>query len=56
MKKNWTLFNWAAKHLKLGPVKSGRVYVKKCLRNKILLRLMDLSGVKPNDTFSNTKH
>jgi hypothetical protein len=47
-KKNWRLFNWALKHLKVDS-KSNDVVYKKCLRNNILLRLMDLSGVTPVD-------
>lgn len=47
-RKNWRLFVWAFKHLKLDHENSKAVY-KECLRNSILLRLMDLSGVTPND-------
>lgn len=47
-KKNWALFNWALKHLKIDNKSNEEVY-KKCLRNYILLRLMDLSGVTPAD-------
>jgi hypothetical protein len=42
--KNWTLFRWAAAHLK---VKDGDF--QKCIRNYILILLMNLSGVKPKD-------
>ena len=48
MNKNWGLFKWALMHLKIDQSNSNRVY-KKCLRNDILLRLMDLSGVTPAD-------
>jgi hypothetical protein len=43
-KKNWRLFFWAFERLK---IENGEY--KKCLRNDILLELMDLSGVKPED-------
>lgn len=49
MNKNWGLFKWALMHLKIDRSNSNNVY-KKCLRNDILLRLMDLSGVTPADT------
>ena len=42
--KNRTLFRWAAAHLK---VKDGDF--QKCIRNYILILLMNLSGVKPKD-------
>lgn len=42
--KFWTLFRWAASHLK---VKDGDF--QKCIRNTILISLMNLSGVKPKD-------
>ena len=38
--KNWSLFLWALNHWTVN---------KKCLRNKILLGLMNLSGVTPTD-------
>ena len=47
-KKNWALFYWALKHLNKNTKDNDTVY-KKCLRNDILLRLMDLSGVTPAD-------
>ena len=49
-KKNWALFQWAIMHLKIDAKNDDRVY-KKCLRNRILLWLMDLSGVTPADTY-----
>ena len=47
--KNWTLFDWALRHLKIESNKNSKHIYKKCLRNYILLKLMDLSGVKPED-------
>lgn len=46
--KNWLLFRWALERLKVDR-KNDNVVYKKCLRNDILLKLMDLSGVTPND-------
>ena len=45
--KNWTLFNWAITRVKFD--ESGNV--TKSIGNDILLRLMDLSGVKPADVY-----
>lgn len=42
--KNWKLFKWAVSHLKL---KDGDYQY--CLRNNILIFIMNLSGVKPSD-------
>lgn len=42
--KNWALFRWAVKHLK---IKNGDY--QHCLRNIILIFFMKLSGVKPSD-------
>lgn len=44
--KNWTLFMWALRRWKM----KDRKYVK-CLRNDILLKLMNLSGVTPRDVY-----
>lgn len=44
--KNWTLFNWAVTRLKIENDDFAKNF-----RNKCLLRLMDLSGVKPVDVF-----
>lgn len=46
--KNWGLFLWAFKHLDLD-LKNDKNTWKKCIKNDILLRLMDLSGVTPSD-------
>jgi hypothetical protein len=46
--KNWHLFKWAIMRLELDHKNNKAVY-KKCLKNDILLRLMDLSGVTPDD-------
>ena len=46
--KNWSLFVWALKRLKIDH-KNNDVIYKKGLRNDILLKLMDLSGVTPGD-------
>jgi hypothetical protein len=48
MNKNWRLFYWALKHLKIDHKNNNTIY-KNCLRNDILLWLMDLSGVTPDD-------
>ena len=45
--KNWSLFVWAVKHLKI----ENNDY-KKCWQNNILLWLMDLSGVKAEDVLA----
>ena len=42
--KNWGLFLWAIKRLKV----ENDGY-KKCWQNSILLWLMNLSGVRPSD-------
>lgn len=47
--KNWSLFEWALRHLKIDSNKNSKYFYKKCFRNDILLKLMDLSGVKPWD-------
>lgn len=44
--KNWKLFVWAAKHLKIVDNKYPN-----CLRNDVMLGLMNLSGVTPDDAF-----
>lgn len=49
--KNWSLFIWAMKRLKIDRKNNESVY-KKCLRNYILLGLMNLSGVTPDDAFN----
>lgn len=46
--KNWALFCWALKRLKIDTGNNDNVY-KKCLRNNILLSLMDLSGITRAD-------
>ena len=46
--KNWSLFLWALKRLEIDH-KNNEVIYKKGLRNGILLKLMDLSGVTPKD-------
>lgn len=46
--KNWKLFMWAVKHLKIDP-ETNTIVRKNCIRNDILLYLMDLSGVTPKD-------
>lgn len=48
-KKNWKLFRWAIMHLKIDGSDNPNVIYKKCLRNDILLKIMDLSGVTPED-------
>lgn len=48
MKKNWKLFRWAFKRLKIDISDSDRVF-RKCFKNYILWWLMDLSGVTPQD-------
>lgn len=47
MKKNWRLFLWAIKHLDIDENGCG-----KGLKNRFLLRLMDLSGVTYMDAFN----
>ena len=47
--KNWSLFIWALRRLELDYNHNNDVVCKRNLKNKILLRLMDLSGVTPND-------
>lgn len=46
--KNWSLFMWALKRLELDHKNNDAIY-KRCLKNNIMLMLMDLSGVTPND-------
>lgn len=53
--KNWKVFTWALKRLKIDyDSDSDRIY-KNCLRNHILWGVMDLSGVKPEDLSFNYK-
>ena len=49
--KNWALFTWAMRHLEIDHESNDVVY-KKCIKNDILLKLMDLSGVKPEDVLN----
>ena len=49
--KNWSLFTWAVKRLK---IENGK-YVK-CFRNDILLKVLDLSGVTPKDVDCSIKN
>lgn len=44
--KNWKLFVWALKHCKVVDNK-----YPDCLRNSIMIALMNLSGVTPKDAF-----
>lgn len=46
--KNWSLFKWAFTRLELDRKNNNTVY-KRCFKNGILLKLMDLSGVTPDD-------
>ena len=46
--KNWALFLWAIKRLKIDSKNDNNIY-KKCIKNYILLWRMDLSGVTPAD-------
>lgn len=48
-RKNWSLFLWAFSRMDMVD-KNGDTVCKRNLKNKILLGLMNLSGVTPRDS------
>ena len=47
-RKNWSLFLWAFRHMELDHKNKDVIY-KRGLKNILLCKLMDLSGVTPKD-------
>lgn len=48
-KKHWNLAKWCFLHMKLGLDKNGYGIYEKCRRNDLLIKLLNMSNVTPDD-------